>query len=84
MNAVASCGLQLYRFGETVSIPFWQDGWRPDSWYDAGTEKEPYKSRLQHRLRHMYTMDAASLDMPYNPSVKDGTYCRHMHLRTKS
>ena len=35
MNAVASCGLQLYRFGETVSIPFWQDGWRPDSWYDA-------------------------------------------------
>ncbi|CAE7930364.1 dph5, partial [Symbiodinium sp. KB8] len=34
MNAVASCGLQLYRFGETVSIPFWQDGWRPDSWYD--------------------------------------------------
>jgi len=34
MNAVSSCGLQLYRFGETVSIPFWQDGWRPDSWYD--------------------------------------------------
>eukprot|EP00440_Ansanella_granifera_P028017 gb/GFBE01030438.1/.p1 GENE.gb/GFBE01030438.1/~~gb/GFBE01030438.1/.p1 ORF type:complete len:273 (+),score=67.92 gb/GFBE01030438.1/:1-819(+) len=34
MNAVASCGLQLYRFGETVSIPFWLEGWRPDSWYD--------------------------------------------------
>eukprot|EP00931_Biecheleriopsis_adriatica_P024333 TRINITY_DN15197_c0_g1_i1.p1 TRINITY_DN15197_c0_g1~~TRINITY_DN15197_c0_g1_i1.p1 ORF type:complete len:272 (-),score=58.65 TRINITY_DN15197_c0_g1_i1:94-909(-) len=34
MNAIASCGLQLYRFGETVSIPFWLDGWRPDSWYD--------------------------------------------------
>jgi len=34
MNAVASCGLQLYRFGETVSIPFWLDGWRPDSWYE--------------------------------------------------
>ncbi|CAK9017692.1 Diphthine methyl ester synthase (Diphthamide biosynthesis methyltransferase) [Durusdinium trenchii] len=34
MNAVASCGLQLYRFGETVSIPYWLDDWRPDSWYD--------------------------------------------------
>lgn len=36
MNAVASCGLQLYRFGETVSIPYWLDDWRPDSWYDSG------------------------------------------------
>jgi len=34
MGAIASCGLQLYRFGETVSIPWWIDGWRPDSWYD--------------------------------------------------
>lgn len=34
MNAVGCCGLQLYSFGETVSIPFWQDGWRPDSYYD--------------------------------------------------
>lgn len=34
MNAVAACGLQLYRFGETVSIPFWTDGWRPDSFYE--------------------------------------------------
>lgn len=33
MNAVASCGLQLYRFGETVSIPFWTDTWKPDSFY---------------------------------------------------
>ncbi|CAK0871433.1 unnamed protein product [Prorocentrum cordatum] len=34
MNAIAACGLQLYRFGETVSIPFWTDDWRPDSFYD--------------------------------------------------
>eukprot|EP00419_Tripos_fusus_P026603 CAMPEP_0172717360 /NCGR_PEP_ID=MMETSP1074-20121228/71213_1 /TAXON_ID=2916 /ORGANISM="Ceratium fusus, Strain PA161109" /LENGTH=276 /DNA_ID=CAMNT_0013542283 /DNA_START=43 /DNA_END=873 /DNA_ORIENTATION=- len=34
MNAVAACGLFLYRFGETVSIPFWADGWRPQSFYD--------------------------------------------------
>ncbi|KAK4292541.1 hypothetical protein Pmani_034704 [Petrolisthes manimaculis] len=34
LNAVGCCGLQLYSFGETVSIPFWQDGWEPDSFYD--------------------------------------------------
>eukprot|EP00249_Psilotum_nudum_P013555 c24395_g1_i2 orf=326-841(+) len=34
MNAVGACGLQLYRFGETVSIPFFTDTWRPDSFYN--------------------------------------------------
>jgi len=33
MSAVGCCGLQLYNFGETVSIPFWTDSWRPDSFY---------------------------------------------------
>jgi len=34
MNAVGCCGLQLYRFGETISIPFFTSTWRPDSFYD--------------------------------------------------
>lgn len=34
MNAVACCGLQLYNFGETVSIVFWEESWKPDSFYD--------------------------------------------------
>ncbi|XP_047135685.1 diphthine methyl ester synthase isoform X1 [Hydra vulgaris] len=34
LNAVGCCGLQLYNFGETVSIVMWQDNWRPDSFYD--------------------------------------------------
>ncbi|KAJ8305739.1 hypothetical protein KUTeg_016284 [Tegillarca granosa] len=34
MNAVGCCGLQLYHFGETVSIVFWTESWRPDSFYD--------------------------------------------------
>lgn len=33
MNAVAACGLQLYRFGEAVSLCFWTDDWTPDSYY---------------------------------------------------
>ncbi|CAH1399335.1 unnamed protein product [Nezara viridula] len=34
MNAIGCCGLQLYNFGETVSIPFWTDTWRPDSFFE--------------------------------------------------
>jgi len=34
MNAVAACGLQLYTFGQAVSIVFFTPEWRPDSFYD--------------------------------------------------
>jgi len=33
MGAAGSCGLQLYSFGQTVSIPFFEDNWRPTSFY---------------------------------------------------
>jgi diphthine synthase len=34
MNAIGCCGLQLYNYGQTVSICFFTDTWRPDSFYD--------------------------------------------------
>lgn len=34
MNAIGCSGLQVYRFGESVSIPFFTEGWRPYSFYD--------------------------------------------------
>jgi len=34
MGAVGSCGLQLYNFGATVSIPFFDDNWKPTSFYE--------------------------------------------------
>uniref|UniRef100_UPI00358F30A6 diphthine methyl ester synthase isoform X2 n=1 Tax=Myxine glutinosa TaxID=7769 RepID=UPI00358F30A6 len=34
LTAVGCCGLQLYSFGETVSIVFWADTWNPESFYD--------------------------------------------------
>ena len=34
MGAAASCGLQLYQYGYTVSIPLFEGEWRPDSFYD--------------------------------------------------
>uniref|UniRef100_UPI00398F30FD diphthine methyl ester synthase n=1 Tax=Pristiophorus japonicus TaxID=55135 RepID=UPI00398F30FD len=34
LNAIGCCGLQLYNFGETVSIVFWTETWKPESFYD--------------------------------------------------
>lgn len=34
MNAVSACGLQLYTFGHTVSICFFDGTYRPDSFYE--------------------------------------------------
>ena len=34
LSAVSSCGLQLYRFGETVSVVMWTDDWQPESFVD--------------------------------------------------
>ena len=47
MNAVASTGLQLYHFGETVSIVFFTDKWKPDSFYN---KIKSNKERGQHTL----------------------------------
>ncbi|XP_012063157.1 PREDICTED: diphthine synthase [Atta cephalotes] len=34
LTAVGCCGLQLYSYGEIVSIPYWMDTWQPDSFYE--------------------------------------------------
>jgi len=34
MNAMGACGLQLYNFGQTVSLVFFTDSWKPTSFYD--------------------------------------------------
>lgn len=33
MGAAGACGLQLYNCGHTVSIPFFEENWRPTSFY---------------------------------------------------
>ncbi|KAL9114085.1 MAG: hypothetical protein Q9227_001857 [Pyrenula ochraceoflavens] len=34
MNAIGACGLSLYNYGQTVSMVFFTDTWRPASFYD--------------------------------------------------
>lgn len=34
MSGIGACGLQLYSFGQTVSMVFFTENWRPASFYD--------------------------------------------------
>eukprot|EP00918_Siedleckia_nematoides_P079051 GHVU01173116.1.p2 GENE.GHVU01173116.1~~GHVU01173116.1.p2 ORF type:complete len:192 (-),score=49.57 GHVU01173116.1:221-796(-) len=47
MSALGECGLQLYRFGEVVSIPFFDGEWRPRSFYEK---------IVANRTRNLHTL----------------------------
>lgn len=51
MNAIGACGLALYNFGQTISIPFFTDNWRPSSWLGRIQEN------LQHDLHTLCLLD---------------------------
>ncbi|KAI6100497.1 DPH5-like protein, isoform CRA_f, partial [Pisolithus sp. B1] len=34
MNTISVCGLQLYNFGQMVSLVFFTNAWKPNSFYD--------------------------------------------------
>ena len=34
VSAMGCCGLQVYRFGEIVSLPYFTEKWKPYSFYD--------------------------------------------------
>ena len=38
MSGIGACGLQLYNFGQTVSMVFFTDNWKPSSFYDRVKE----------------------------------------------
>lgn len=38
MTAIGACGLSLYNFGQTVSMVFFTENWKPSSYYDRVKE----------------------------------------------
>ena len=59
MGAVASCGLQLYNFGQTVSIPLWNENWEPDSFHE--------KIKVNKAVRDMFGCPIACLSAVRRP-----------------
>jgi diphthine synthase len=40
LTAVAETGLSLYKFGKTASIPFWQEHFKPESFFDIYSDNQ--------------------------------------------
>ena len=53
ITAVSDTGLQIYNFGKTTSIPFWQKNFEPESFYDV---------ILENLERGMHTLMLLDLD----------------------
>ena len=51
VNAVGCSGMQVYRFGEIVSIPFFTENWRPYSFYHK------IKANAQNQLHTLLLLD---------------------------
>ena len=72
INAVGCCGLQLYKCGEKISIVFWTDTWRPESFFDKVKK---------NRQNGMHTLCLLGKD--FGVSLKhnmEWSYCSHFVL----
>ncbi|ETO08450.1 hypothetical protein RFI_28937 [Reticulomyxa filosa] len=83
MNAVACCGLQLYHFGQTVSIPFFTEKWRPDSFYDKIKQNKSIGLHtlclLDIKVKEISEENLLKYALIFN-ITKDYFYCRHYFL----
>ncbi|XP_031825391.1 diphthine methyl ester synthase [Nomia melanderi] len=73
LTAIGCCGLQLYRFGETVSIPYWSDNSQPDSFYDK------IVSNLQRNLHTLCLLDIKVKE----PTLESLTKKKKVYMPTK-
>jgi diphthine methyl ester synthase len=72
MAAVASCGLQLYQFGQTVSVPFFDGEWRPDSWYDK-CEYNAGGGRNVGKMHTLVLLDIKVKEPDFDAMIKNQT-----------
>lgn len=74
MGGVASCGLQLYKYGYTVSIPFNEGDWKPSSFYDR------IKYNMAGGMHTLCLLDIKVKEIDYNAMAR-GDRNRHFPPR---
>ncbi|CDW79647.1 diphthine synthase [Stylonychia lemnae] len=77
ISAVGCCGLQVYRFGEIVSLPFFSEKWRPYSFY------EKIKKNRENGLHTLVLLDI-KVKEPTEESLARGkkVYMQPRYMRT--
>lgn len=74
MNAIGATGLQVYRFGETVSVPFFQGNWRPYSFL------ERIKKNADHDLHTLVLLDIRVREVSNSNLAKGKTIYDQPHF----
>jgi diphthine synthase len=73
MNAVGACGLQLYNFGQTVSLVYFSETWKPDSFYDRVKENSNLGMHtlilLDIKVKEQSEENLARLISPFSPRM---------------
>lgn len=67
VSAIAETGLHIYKFGETVTVPFWTENFKPTSFYDK------ILRNLDHGLHTLVLLDidrANNRYMTANEAIK--------------
>ena len=64
MNSIAACGLQLYSFGQSVSICLFEGAWRPSSFY------EKLQDNVQSGAHTMCLLDIKIKEVSYANLMK--------------
>lgn len=80
LTAIGITGLQLYRFGEVVSIPYWTSSWKPESFYEKIVANKTaglhtlclLDIRMRERTLRGLTYDVDDFEPPRFMSVKEG------------
>uniref|UniRef100_A0A1A9ZEZ2 diphthine methyl ester synthase n=1 Tax=Glossina pallidipes TaxID=7398 RepID=A0A1A9ZEZ2_GLOPL len=64
LTAVGCCGLELYKFGEIVTIPYWDETWKPESFYDK------IKFNRLHNMHTLCLLDIKVVEPTGEPRVR--------------
>lgn len=67
MNAIGELGLELYKYGKTTSIPFWEEGFEPMTPYDA------IKENKEHGLHTLCLLDIKVKELSKEELLRERT-----------
>lgn len=93
ISAIGECGMQLYNFGQIVSIPYFEDNYKPTSYYDkiyinlknnfhtlCLLDIKVKERTVENIMRNKKIYEPPRF-MTINDSIEQLFYCEHIHKK---
>ncbi|SOV77076.1 diphthine synthase, putative [Plasmodium sp. gorilla clade G3] len=93
ISAIGECGMQLYNFGQIVSIPYFEDNYKPTSYYDkiyinlknnfhtlCLLDIKVKERTVENIMRNKKIYEPPRF-MTINDSIEQLLYCEHIHKK---